>query len=304
MLIPEYLKPGDTIAIVATARKVSASEMQPAINKFQEWGLKVVKGRNLYNADNQFSGTDEERAADLQWALDDPTVKAVIIARGGYGTVKIIDSIDFSRFKQHPKWIAGYSDITVLHMHIRTNCGIETIHSVMPINFPPDGSSTSGIETLKRALFGDKLEYRGVIPEQYKSMIRSGKAEAELIGGNLSLVYALTGTPSDIDTTGKILFIEDLDEYLYHMDRMMMNLKRSGRLNGLAGLIVGGMSDMKDNTIPFGKTAEEIIFDAVKEYDYPVLFGFPAGHIPDNRALIFGRKITLSVKDDSFYVAF
>jgi len=286
---PSFLKKGDKIGIIAPARKISKEEIQSAIDIFNAWGLEVVLGKNLFNADNQFSGTENERAEALQIMLNDDSISAIISARGGYGTIRIIDKIDFTNFKKHPKWIIGYSDITVLHSHIN-NFGIETLHATMPINFTKNVEAT---ETLHKALFGEQLNY------QFEShpLNRKGKTEAELIGGNLSLIYALTGSISDIDTKGKILFIEDLDEYLYHVDRMMLNLKRSGKLGHLAGLIIGGMTDMKDNTIPFGKTAEEIIIDAVKEYDYPVCFNFPAGHVEKNLALYLGRKVKLKVED-------
>lgn len=287
-VIPPYLQKGDTIAIVATARKISMEELQPAIDIITNWGLKVVLGKNIFCIDNQFAGTDEERTSDMQWALNDTNIKAIICARGGYGTVRIIDKLDFTTFTKHPKWIIGYSDITVLHQNINQNFGIASLHATMPINFTKNEEAT---ESLRKALFGDELNY--TIPAH--ALNRGGETSGELIGGNLSLIYALCGSKSDIDTKGKILFIEDLDEYLYHIDRMMMNLKRSGKLQHLAGLIVGGMSDMKDNTVPFGKTAEEIILDAVKEYDFPVCFDFPAGHIDRNLALVMGKRIELVV---------
>lgn len=293
LIQPLYLKKGDKIGIVACARKISREEIQPAVDILKSWELEVVLGNNLFNADNQFSGTDNERAEDLQQMLDDSSIKAIISARGGYGTIRIIDLLDFSKFKQNPKWIIGYSDITVLHSHIH-NLGFETIHATMPINFMVDKEAT---ESLRRALFGEKIEYNF----ESHPLNRNDKAEGQLIGGNLSLLYALSGSISDIDTQGKILFIEDLDEYLYHIDRMMINLKRSGKLKNLAGLIVGGMTDMKDNTIPFGKSAEEIILDTVKEYDYPVCFNFPAGHIDKNMALIFGKKLTFEVKENKVF---
>lgn len=286
---PPFLKKGDKIGIIAPARKISKEEIQSSIDIFNAWGLEVVLSKNLFNADNQFSGTENERAEALQIMLNDDSISAIISARGGYGTIRIIDKIDFTNFKKHPKWIIGYSDITVLHSHIH-NFGIETLHATMPVNFTKNEEAT---ETLRKALFGEQLNYE----VESHPLNRKGIAEAELIGGNLSLIYALTGSVSDIDTKGKILFIEDLDEYLYHIDRMMLNLKRSGKLDHLAGLIIGGMTDMKDNTIPFGKTAEEIITDAVKEYDYPVSFNFPAGHVEKNLALYFGRKVKLNVAD-------
>jgi muramoyltetrapeptide carboxypeptidase len=287
MITPPYLKKGDKIGIVASARKVSRDELEPAISAFKNWGLEVILGKNLFQAEDQFAGTDQERTQDLQTMLDDPSIKAIIGARGGYGTLRIIDQLHFDLFKKHPKWIVGYSDITVLHSHIH-RLNIETLHATMLINFAKDGASS---DSLKRALFGELKVYE--IPAH--TLNRKGIAQGELVGGNLSLLYALTGSASDLDTRGKILFIEDLDEYLYHMDRMMLNLKRSGKLNALAGLVVGGISDMKDNKIPFGKTAEELILDAVKEFDYPVCFHFPAGHVDTNLALYLGRTIQLEV---------
>ncbi len=291
MISPPYLKPGDKIAIVAPARKVSPAEIDPAIKIFREWGLKVVTGPNLFGEHHQYSGTDEERTADLQMMLDDPEIKAVFSARGGYGTIRIIDKLDFSKFTKHPKWIVGYSDVTVLHNHIHTQMGIETIHAAMPFSYGSDGADSPNLLTLKNALFGEELSFS--IPKMDQN--RNGEAEAIIVGGNLSILFALNGSVSDLNTEGKILFIEDLDEYLYHIDRMMLNLKRSGKLHSLAGLIIGGMSKMNDNTIPFGNTPENIILEAVNEYDYPVCFGFPAGHIRDNRALILGRSVRLKV---------
>ena len=287
MITPSYLKKGDKIGIVACARKISISELQFAFDIFKSWGLETVVGKNLFNQDHQFSGTDDERAEDLQSMLDDPSVKAIIGARGGYGTLRIIDKIDFTKFRKSPKWVVGYSDITVLHSHIH-NLGIQVIHGTMPINFSKNGEA---LETLRKTLFGEELHYE----IGSNDLNRKGNGEGELVGGNLSLLYALTGSVSDLNTKGKILFIEDLDEYLYHIDRMMVSLKRSGKFDQLAGLIVGGMTDMKDNTIPFGKNAEEIILDNVKEFKFPVCFNFPAGHIDRNLALIFGKKMKLSI---------
>jgi muramoyltetrapeptide carboxypeptidase len=204
--------------------------------------------------------------------------------------VRIVDGLDWRAFAKQPKWLVGYSDVTVLHSHVHQNLGIETLHATMPINFA--NNTPEALESLRRALFGEPMDYE--FP--HHDLNRKGQAEGQLVGGNLSLLYSLAGTPSDVDTQGKILFLEDLDEYLYHIDRMMMQLQRSGKLAGLAGLIVGGMTDMKDNTIPFGKTAEQIIKEHVEPYGYPVAFGFPAGHIDDNRALVMGRKIWLKVE--------
>ncbi len=289
MIKPPFLKSGDTVGIVATARKVSLEEINPAINILQQWGLKPVIGKTIGMMNNQFAGNDSERIQDLQSMLDDSTIKAIICARGGYGTVRIIDHLDFSNFINQPKWICGFSDVTVLHSHVNQNFKIATIHSPMCFNFP----KSLELNTLKKALFGDELVYR--MPAH--PLNKKGNVIGELAGGNLSILYSLVGSNSDIDTDGKILFLEDLDEYLYHIERMMMNLKRSGKLNKIKGLIVGGMTDMKDNQVPFGKTAEEIILDTVKDFDFPVCFGFPAGHVDNNSALIMGGIVCMEVND-------
>jgi muramoyltetrapeptide carboxypeptidase len=284
---PPYLKQGDKIAVIATARKISEEELRPALNVFVQWGLTPVLGKHVYETHHQFAGTDEQRASDLQWALNSEEFKAIIIVRGGYGTIRIMDAIDFSMFEKHPKWLIGYSDVTVLHTHIN-RLGYQSLHATMPINFFKNETAT---QSLKYALFGNT----NTIEIAAHPLNKVGQSQGVLIGGNLSLLYAISGSQSDINYENCILFIEDLDEYLYHIDRMMQQLKRSGKLSKLSGLIVGGMSDMKDNTVPFGKTAEEIVLDAVKAYAYPICFGFPAGHIDENRALVFGEVITLQV---------
>jgi muramoyltetrapeptide carboxypeptidase len=291
MITPPYLKKGDRIAIVSPARRVSPAEIGAAISVFESWGLEVVQGENLYASFNQFAGSDEQRQSDLQQMLDDPSIRAVICSRGGYGTVRIIDRLDFNRFIRDPKWIVGYSDVTVLHSHIHRHFGIETLHALMPVNFRENCTRNESLNSMRRALFGKKLEYN-VPSGQY---FRSGSAGGQLVGGNLSILYSLTNTGSDITTDGKILFLEDLDEYLYHIDRMMMNLRRSGKLEGLAGLVVGSMTRMHDNEVPFNKTAGEIIAEAVEDYSYPVCFNFPAGHVDTNLALILGREVRLDV---------
>lgn len=291
-MTPPFLKQGDKIAIVAAARKISREEMQTAIKILNEWGFQVVLGKNLFKQQNQYSGSDVERAEDLQNVLDDKSIKAILFARGGYGIVRIIDKINFSKFKKNPKWLIGFSDVTVIHSHVHSLCGIETIHSPMAINFSETPSSI--LTNLKKILSGSNYEMQ----HAKHKLNRKGKSNGILIGGNLSLLYALNNTPSDIDTKNKILFIEDLDEYLYHVDRMMLNLKRSGKLKYLKGLVVGGMTDMKDNKVPFGKTAEEIISEHVAEYDYPVCFNLQAGHVKNNNPLILGREIELNVGKD------
>lgn len=298
MVTPPFLKQGDTIAIVSTARKISKEEIQPALDLIHDWGLNCVLGTTIGAEDHQFAGSDRTRTMDLQQMLDDPNIKAIWCARGGYGTVRIIDRLDFSGFVKKPKWIIGYSDVTVLHSHIHL-MKIETIHAQMPLEIEKRSKQTT--ESLRGILFGEhnKIEIRS---EYFLN--RPGNASGLLVGGNLSILYSLCGSESSISTKGKILFIEDLDEYLYHIDRMIYNLKRNSMLNDLAGLIVGGMSQMNDNTIPFGKQAEEIILDAVSEYDYPVCFQFPAGHIHDNRAMILGRKVNVKVEKDGVSLLF
>jgi len=295
---PSNLKKGDKIAIISTARKISKAELEPAIKELESWGLQVVFGQNLFKEHHQFSGTTEERTEDLQWALNDNEIKAVLCARGGYGTVQIIDHIDFSEFVKNPKWIVGYSDVTVLHNHINQNLNIATLHATMPINFV--SNTEEALESLRETIFG-------ALPNYYtdnNQLNVLGEGEGVLVGGNLSILYSLTGTQSQIDTKEKILFLEDLDEYLYHVDRMMMNLDRAGMLSELKGLIVGGMTDMNDNTVPYGKTAKEIILETVNKYNYPVCFDFPAGHLDDNRTLIMGGQVKMNVSDEGVEVSF
>lgn len=298
MIIPPSLKKGDTVAIVCTARKVTIEELQTAIDLFKNWGLNVVLGKTVSLEENQFAGSDDARADDLQAMLNNKAIKAIVIARGGYGTVRIIDKIDFSIFKQHPKWLVGYSDITVLHSHVQRHCNIETLHAPMPIGF--DKNTATSLQNLHQALFNNTLQYafKTVRPNI------SGNAEGMLTGGNLSVLCSINGSVSDIETDGKILFLEDLDEYLYHIDRMMMQLKRSGKLKNLKALLVGGFTEMKDNAVPFGKTAYEIIAEHVSAYNYPVAFNIHAGHINNNNPLIFGRKIKVNISETNCEIFF
>ena len=296
MTTPPYIKSGNKVALVATAKKISMEEVAAAIQMLEKWGLEVVLGESLHNTAHQFAGTEDERAKDFQSALDDPAIHMILCARGGYGTARMVDRLDFANFSKTPKWIIGFSDITVLHSHIHSQLGIETLHGPMAINF----SNSKSLDTLKTACFGEQLKYS----LQGHELNREGVAEGQVTGGNLSILYSLKGSASDINTDGKILFLEDLDEYLYHVDRMMLNLKRSGMLSGLAGLVVGGMTDMKDNEVPFGKTAEEIILQTVSEFEYPVCFGFPAGHRPLNDPLFMGRKASLQVGGDHVELIF
>ncbi|MNS07843.1 putative murein peptide carboxypeptidase [compost metagenome] len=297
MITPPILQKGDTIAILATARKNIDDNLQPSIDLLKSWGLEVVIGKSIGLDDNQLAGTDEQRAADFQEQLDNPNIKAIWCVRGGYGTVRMIDLLDFTKFKQNPKWIVGFSDVTVLHNHLNT-MGFKSIHGIMPISVAK--ASAEAIESLRLALFGAPLKYE----IDGNPMNRPGRASGEVVGGNLSILYSVLGSQSAIECTDKILFLEDLDEYLYHIDRMMMNLKRNGCLDNIKGIIVGAMTKMKDNDIPWGKNALEIIQDVTKKYDIPIIYNFPAGHIQDNRALILGSKVTIDVTDTCSTVVF
>lgn len=290
MVTPPYLKYGDKVGLVATARKISVKELDDGVALLKSWGLVPVLGKTIGLEQDQYAGTDSQRAQDFQELLDNPDIKAIWCARGGYGTVRIIDQLDFYKFVKYPKWIAGYSDVTVLHSHLN-KIGFKTIHGTMPVSL--EDNSAFAKASLKQSLFGEKPDFSY---QTTHKLNRLGVAKGELVGGNLSILYSLCGSSSSIDTAGKILFIEDLDEYLYHIDRMVINLKRNGMLDHCAGMVVGGMTKMHDNRIPFGKTAQEIVLDAVKECDFPVAFDFPAGHLDDNRALILGSYITLSVE--------
>lgn len=287
---PPYLKKGDKIAITCPAKKLP-KPMDDAVKLLESWGLEVVLGETVELSFHQFAGDDEQRARDMQCFIDDDSIKAIIAARGGYGTIRMIDKVDFGNFARHPKWLVGFSDITILHTHLFSNYNTQTIHGQMPVNIP-DASSKS-LETLRKALFGEEFSYEFTSLDNNQG----GEAQGVLIGGNLSLLMAVSGSVSDMDYSGKILFIEDVGEYLYAIDRMIRTLDRAGKLKNLAGLIVGSFTEIKDNDIPFGQTVNQVIMDVVAGYGYPVCFDFPAGHVPDNRSLIFGRNVSLSVRD-------
>ncbi len=293
MVIPPALQAGDTVYLLSTARKINRQEIAFAVETLQSWGLEVRVGSTIGASDFQFAGTDALRAADFQQALEDPSVKAILCARGGYGTLRVIDQLDFRPFLKQPKWICGFSDITVLHTHLLQVFGGSSIHSTMPLNFQISTPET--LASLQRLLFGQKQSYEiAPLPGN-----RAGVAEGILCGGNLSLLLHLSGSASDLDTRDKILFLEEIDEYLYHLDRMVHWLGRSGKLEGLRGMVVGHFSGMKnlDDQNPFGQTAYQILRDAVEAYDFPVCFGFPAGHEPDNRAFQVGGHYRLTVND-------
>lgn len=299
--LPPSLKKGDTIGITCPAGYMAIEKAQTCINVLQQWGYDVLVGKTLSSkSKTYFSGTDEERLNEFQAMLDAPEVKAILCGRGGYGVGRIIDQLDFTAFKKKPKWIIGFSDITVLHAHINRNLKIATLHAPMAAAFNdgarPDGKVGRGfknkyIQSLKDALQGKKVKYT-CKPHRYNC---TGKVKAELVGGNLALLAHLVGSKSDLPTKGKILFLEDVGEQHYNIDRMMIQLKRSGKLDHLAGLIIGGFTDMQDTERPFGKTVYEIIHELIATYHYPICFGFPVSHNKENYALKSGATYTLSV---------
>lgn len=299
MYTPPCLTEGDKIALVAPAGKVKKETVDKALKVFASWGLEVITGDNAEQEYFQFAGTDQQRLADFQHAIDDPAIKAVICIRGGYGSVRLIRNIDFARFKVSPKWIVGFSDVTVFHAYLNHTLHCESLHAIMPVSFDRPEAVTA-IDTLRRVLFGKKQDY-AVAPDP---MNRFGYARGELAGGNLSILYSLLGTPLDFDTRNKVLFIEETGEYHYHLDRMMQSLKLAGKFDELEGLIVGTINKMRDTKDDFGLDAYGIIHEIVKDYDYPVLFGFPAGHTGDNRALIMGRQVTLQTDNDNASLRF
>ena len=303
-VIPAHLKKGDTIGITCPAGFITPEEIEPAINKLTEWGFEIIIGNTVGKRDFTFGGTDEERLNDFQQMLNDKKIKAILCARGGYGMVRIIDKIDFKQFELRPKWIIGFSDITVIHSHLNRNYGIASIHSKMCNSFPDDWSlaepvQKETIESIRKCLMGEKMMYP-IIPNANN---KTGIATGELIGGNLKTIESLAGSKSDIVTKNKILFVEDTGEYLYSIDRMFWNLQRSGKLSNLAGLIIGGFKIKKDDEgEAFGKTLEEIVLEKVTDYNYPVCFDFPVGHQKNNFALKCGVKHKLFLKKDNCYL--
>lgn len=290
---PPYLKPGDTIGIVCPAGYIPHERVQDCIDKLHEWGFHVKTGMTVgSSSENYFSGTDEERLNDFQEMLDDDKISAVLCGRGGYGITRIIDYIDFKKFGEQPKWIIGFSDITLLHAHIYSNYGISTLHGPMAGAFIDKEPDDPYLLSLKNALTGHKIKYTA----DAHPFNRKGEAVGELVGGNLALIAHTLGTPSEIKTKGRILFLEDVGEYLYNVDRMMRQLKRAGKFDKLSGLILGGFTDNKDTERPFGKTAEEIINEVIKEYEFPVSFDFPISHGGMNYAVKIGAGYKLQVK--------
>jgi muramoyltetrapeptide carboxypeptidase len=290
--IPPYLKKGDTIGITCPAGYMAVEKAQTCINTLQRWGFTVMVGKTLGSSSvNYFSGTDEERLQELQAMLDSDTINAILFGRGGYGVSRIIDQLDFTLFKKKPKWLIGYSDITVFHTHIHTNLKIATLHAPMAAAFNDGVEGNEYIQSLYKAISGKKNSYKSAAHPFNKK----GTAAGELVGGNLALLAHVTGTASDINTKNKILFIEDIGEQLYSTDRMLRQLQRSGKLDKLAGLIVGNFTDVKDTDRPFGKTVYEIVQEIVKDYHYPVCYGFAVGHCKENYALKSGVTYELKV---------
>ena len=297
-MIPSYLKKGDTIGITSPAGYITHEEIQPAVAQMENWGYKIKIGSAIGRKDFTFGGTDEERTRDFQNMLDDKTIRAIMCARGGYGAVRIIDKLNWDKFKAHPKWIIGFSDVTVFHSHINKNSGVATIHSKMCNSFPDDwtradAGQVATILSIKKALSGEKLKYNIA----YNEMNRQGTATGELVGGNLKTIESLAGSRSDINTIGKILFVEDTGEYMYSIDRMFWNLKRSGKLSNLRGLVIGGFKvKVDEGDDEFGKTLQDVVLEKVKHYKYPVCFDFPVGHQKNNFALKCGARHKLVVQ--------
>ncbi|PWS33510.1 S66 peptidase family protein [Pedobacter paludis] len=297
--IPPYLRQGDVIGITSPAGYITLEQIQPSVLQMQSWGFNLKIGATIGKRDFTYGGTDEERRADFQQMLDDSNIKAIMCARGGYGFVRIIDKLDFSTFKRNPKWIIGFSDVTVLHCHLAKNYGVASIHSKMCNSFPDDWNKAEPIQietilSIKNALIGERMTYSAPISQNN----RLGKAEGILVGGNLSIIETLAGSDSDLNTNNKILFVEDTGEYLYSIDRMFWNLKRSGKLKNLKGLIVGGFKVKPDDAgEEFGKTIYDIVLEKVAEYNYPIAFDFPVGHQRNNFALKCGMKHFFEVSE-------
>jgi muramoyltetrapeptide carboxypeptidase len=301
LIKPPYLKKGDTIMILAPAGRIkNKSSIDAGIKLANHWGLVVFLGNHLFTQNHTFAGTEEQRLEDLQKALDDPSIKAIWAARGGYGAVRIIDDIDFTEFERNPKWVIGYSDITVLHNKLN-GMGYASIQGQMPLTLDlEDPVQKPSIVSLKKALFGKKLKYK----LESNTRNRPGEGSGVLVGGNLSIVYSMLGSDTELDMDGKVLFVEDVGEALYHIDRMMISLKRAGYFENCKGLIVGDFRLKKNEGNSFGESLEDIMMRVVKDYDFPVIFDFPAGHLDDNRALIFGNPVELKVTEKKAKILF
>jgi muramoyltetrapeptide carboxypeptidase len=289
---PPYLKKGDKIALVCPAKKLP-KPIDHAIELLKSWGLEVIIGDSVYASHHQFAGNDNLRTKDIQRFLDDPSIKAIISGRGGYGTIRIIDDLDFTTFNKSPKWFVGFSDITVILSHLIAQCNTQCLHAQMPYTF--DESTEVALISLRNALFGEKQTY------EYQSTFKNkiGEASGILIGGNLTLLAMVQGSVSEMDFKDKILFLEDIGEHEFSIDRMLRMLKRAGKLTYLKGLIVGAFNEIEEEKISFGQTADEVIWDIVKGYDYPVCFNFPTGHIENNLSMVLGAEVTLKVETNN-----
>ena len=294
LIQPPYLKAGDTVAIVAPSGilKNREGEVQQAVKLLESWGLHAIVGKHVFSKANHFAGTDEERCSDLQSAMDDPKINAIWCARGGYGTVRVLDKLNYTEFKKNPKWVIGYSDITALHNQVH-NEGFQSLHALMCVSLTKNlDDIKESVSTFKTAIFGH--------PENYtlkgSSYNRTGETSGELVGGNLTMLHTMLGSKESIDTSGKILFIEEIGEYKYHIDRMLQSMKRAGYFDNLNGLVVGDMSKMRKNTTLWGTSVEQLILDALADYDFPIAFNVPAGHEKDNRALVLGKIVNLKVE--------
>lgn len=302
LIRPPYLKAGDTVAIIAPSGilKSRESEVQRAKNLLRSWGLNVIVGKHVFSKSNHFAGTDAQRCEDLQQAMDDPKISAIWCARGGYGTVRILDKLDYTKFKDNPKWIIGYSDITALHNQVH-NEGVQSLHALMAVSLNNDLKDESQtVQTFKSALFGNPVDYTLKGSNYNKEGIASG----QLVGGNLTILHTMLGSDTSIDTSGKILFIEEIGEYKYHIDRMLQSLKRAGYFDNCKGVIVGDMSKLRKNTTLWGSSIEQLILDALSEYSFPIGFNMPAGHEKDNRTLVLGKEIRLDVSKGKSTLSF
>ena len=302
LIKPPHLKQGDTVAIVAPSGilKNREREVQQAVDLLKSWGLHANVGKHVFSKSDHFAGTDAERCEDLQKAMDNPKISAIWCARGGYGTVRILDKLDYTKFKENPKWVIGYSDITALHNQLHNN-GYESLHALMCVSLTKDlNDIKNSIDTFKAALFGNSENY-SLEGSKYN---REGETSGQLIGGNLTILHTMLGSKESIDTSEKILFIEEIGEYKYHIDRMLQSMKRAGYFDNLKGLVVGDMSKMRKNTTLWGTSVEQLILDALKDYDFPIAFNMPAGHEKDNRALVLGQTINLKVNKTSATIGF